>query len=251
MPPPRPAVLVVAGSDSSGGAGLQRDLRVLADLDVDALTAVTAVTAQTDHGVRCVLPVPAAVVRDQVEAALGSGRVRAVKVGMLAQRGVVDAVADALLDLPGLPVVVDPVLASSSGSPLLDDPGRVALVERLLPLATLLTPNLPEAAALLGEAPATDDAGLLRQARLLLGLGPGAVLLKGGHGSGGSSDDLLVTADGPPVRLRAPRLAATMRGTGCALATGIAARLAQGRPLRQACALSKASLTRRLARQGP
>ncbi len=136
-------------------------------------------------------------------------------------------------------MVLDPVLASSSGAALLDARGREALREHLVPRATLVTPNIPEAAALLGAEPATSEEELLRQAHAWLALGPAAVLIKGGHGSGSEAVDLLLSAGGSPRRLIASRSAKTQRGTGCALASGIAAGLAAGLELGEACARAK------------
>ena len=237
----RPAVLVIAGSDSSGGAGLQRDLRVLAELGLDAVCAVTAVTAQSDERVHAVHHVPPEIVRAQIDAARETRPVAAVKIGMLGTRATVEAVAKALCGL-NVPIVLDPVLASSSGGALLDEDGRAALSELLLACTTLLTPNIPEAAVLAGRPQARDEDEMLDQARLIQSLGPEAVLIKGGHASGEESVDLLVTADGLTERLAAPRRHAAMRGTGCVIATAIAAHLAQGKPLSAACRLAKQNL---------
>jgi hydroxymethylpyrimidine/phosphomethylpyrimidine kinase len=231
----RPAVLVIAGSDSSGGAGLARDLKVLADFRCEALCAISAVTAQTHGHLLGVHHVPAQMMRMQVRAALASSAVAAIKIGMLGRRATVSAVADCLARGAGVPVVLDPVLRSSSGGELLDEAGRAHLRERLIPLATLLTPNIPEAASLCGAAPAADPEALLAQARTLLAMGARAVLLKGGHAHGPEATDLLLSAGGEPRWLTAPRLAARARGTGCALAAAIAASLAHGAALEEAC----------------
>lgn len=301
---PRPAVLVIAATDSSGGAGLTRDVRVLSELSVDALCVVTAVTAQTDKKVTAVHYVPPEVIRAQIAAALATRQVGAIKIGMLGNRATVDAVVEGLtaggatpkrlragavvpgklgaasLEAPALrggsfhriPIVVDPVLVSTSGSVLLDAAGQAALTEALFPLATLVTPNVPETAALLGEALAVDEAGLVEQGRRLLEFGSGAILLKGGHPYAGRDDaadavDLLISGDGmiaggsddrPPTDGRPPpsdgrqqadvvhierivskRVAGTSRGTGCALASAIAAGLAAGKPLSEACRAAK------------
>jgi len=236
------AVLVIAGSDSSGGAGLVRDLRTLTDLDTPALCALTAVTAQTDHAVVHSEVLPEHVVRAQIEAAFATRAVAAVKIGMLATAATVRVVAEALGPRAGVPVVLDPVLAASSGGTLLDEDGRAAL-RGLLPRVALLTPNLPEAAALLGEAPAVTPSAVLAQARGLLALGVAAVLLKGGHGSGDEATDWLVTAGGEPRALSAPRLAHGIRGSGCALASAIAAYLAHGLALADACQHAKEYVT--------
>ncbi|HUN27406.1 MAG TPA: bifunctional hydroxymethylpyrimidine kinase/phosphomethylpyrimidine kinase [Steroidobacteraceae bacterium] len=244
----RPAVLVVAGSDSSGGAGLVRDVATLRDFGVEALCAVTAVTAQTDTRVAAVHPVPAAIIRQQIACAWATARVRAVKIGMLGTGAAVEAVAAALREAPQeVPVVLDPVLAASSGGTLLDEAGREALLRRLLPHVALLTPNVPEAAILLEDPEGADEEALIGQARRLLALGCGAVLLKGGHARGAQAIDWLVTRSGPPERIATARIAATCRGTGCALASAIAAQLACGSALFPACKQAQAYVVQGLA----
>ena len=233
------AVLVIAGSDSSGGAGLARDLHTLAAFRTQALCAVTAVTVQSDSRVIAVHPLPPDTVRAQIEAALATGRVGAIKIGMLGTRAIALTVAACLPPREQVPLVLDPVLASSSGAALLDPLGREVLRESLVPRATLVTPNIPEAAALLGAEPATTEEEVLRQAHAWLALGPAAVLIKGGHGSASEAVDLLLSAGGSPRRLVASRSAKTQRGTGCALASGIAAGLAAGLELGEACARAK------------
>ncbi len=215
-------VLLIGGTDSSGGAGLSRDVATAATLGAEAAPVVTAVTAQTDAGVRAVHPIPPETVAEQIRTA---GLVGAVKTGMLADAATVCAVAEAL---PRAPLVVDPVLAASSGRALLDAAGICALIDRLIPHAALLTPNLPEFARLirlLGTDGSERD-GI----RALLGLGCGAVLLKGGHAQGKTCEDRLYLAKAPddPVHLRGPRRPVCLRGTGCRLATTIATRLAAG-----------------------
>lgn len=238
-------VLVIAGSDSSGGAGVTRDVRTLTQLGIQARCVVTAVTAQSDARLFAMHVVPPRLVRAQLAAACASGRIDALKIGMLATAATVHAVC---AGLPGgaLPIVLDPVLASSSGGELLDRQGREALCAALLPRVTLLTPNIPEAAALLGSSPAQSEMELLQQARALLALGPEAVLLKGGHRSGPEATDLLLAHDGVPRWLRAPRVAIDRRGTGCVLAAAIAAGLATGLDLATACAHAKQHLTQSL-----
>lgn len=235
----RPAVLVIAGSDSSGGAGIVRDLQALADLGVDALCAITAVTAQTHDHVVSVHHVPPEIVRIQIRAALEPTAVKAVKIGMLGTGATVRAVADSLPRASEAPIVLDPVLLSSSGGVLLDKEGQTEMRARLIPLVTLLTPNIPEAAALCAAEPATSREALLEQARALLSMGARAVLLKGGHSPGAEAVDLLLTSQGVPQWLSSPRLDARCRGTGCALASAIAARLASGESLENACRSGK------------
>ena len=249
---PRPAVLVIAATDSSGGAGLTRDVRVLTEFGVDALCVVTAVTAQSDKKVSAVHHVPPEVVRAQIAAAFATRQIGAIKIGMLGTQATVEAVVAELsavrpaLDgsvlgasvTDGTPIVVDPVLVSTSGGILLDAAGQAALTGSLFRIATLITPNVPEAAALLGETLATDEADLIRQGQRLLGFGSQAILLKGGHRDGEEAVDLLIS--GAFIeRIASKRVVGSSRGTGCALASGIAAGLAAGRPLSEACRAAK------------
>ena len=238
-------VLVIAGTDSSGGAGLTRDVRTLTELGAGALCVVTAVTAQSDTQFCAAHVVPPELVRAQMAAALATHRADAIKIGMLATADTVLAI-EAALPSTAPPVVLDPVLLSSSGGELLDRAGRAALRARLLPRVTLLTPNIPEAAALLGSSCAESEAELLRQAAALLALGPLAVLLKGGHGAGTEASDLLLASNAPPRWLRAPRARSVRRGTGCTLASAIAAGLAQGLELTAACERAKQHVTQLL-----
>jgi len=237
------AVLVIAGTDSSGGAGLARDVATLTSLGVEAQCAVTAVTAQTDREVTAVELLPPHFVRAQIDAALATGRVAAIKIGMLGARAIVEAVAESIPPRTRQPLVLDPVLAATSGGALLETEGRAALVALLLPRTTLLTPNLPEAAALLESSPATSVAEIIGQGRALCARGAAAVLMKGGHASGERSTDWLVTAEGRVHELGAPRLAASRRGTGCALASATAAGLAAGLTLEAACRQAKEHVT--------
>jgi hydroxymethylpyrimidine/phosphomethylpyrimidine kinase len=230
---------VIAGSDSSGGAGIVRDVAVLAELGCEALCTVCAVTAQTHGQLVSVHHVPPQIVRAQITTALESAPIAAIKIGMLGTAATVSAVADSLPRGGTIPIVLDPVLLSSSGGVLLDEAGRAQMRSRLFPLATVLTPNIPEAASLCATAPATDREALLAQARSLLATGARAVLLKGGHAAGAESVDLLLTAEGRPQWLSSPRLDARCRGTGCALASAIAAGLAGGAAIEEACASAK------------
>jgi hydroxymethylpyrimidine/phosphomethylpyrimidine kinase len=230
-----PAVLVIAGSDSSGGAGIVRDLKVLADLGIEALCAISAVTAQTHGRLVSVHHIPPQIVRTQIRAALESATLGAVKIGMLGTAATVSAVAESLHRAGAIPLVLDPVLLSSSGGVLLDEAGQAEMRARLFPLATVITPNIAEAATLCGTPPASDREALLAQARSLLSMGARAVLLKGGHGGGAEAVDLLLTSQGVPRWLSSPRIEARCRGTGCALASAIAARLARGQSVEDAC----------------
>ncbi len=224
-----PRVLVIAGSDSGGGAGIQADIKTAMALGGYASTAITALTAQDTHGVRGVHPVPPAFIRQQIAMALADPGADAVKTGMLGDTVTIEAVAASLAEC-GLPLVVDPVMVAKGGATLLEPSAVEALKRALLPLATLITPNIPEAEALCG-VPVQGRDGMARAATLLLALGAPAVLLKGGHGEGAVVTDLLATADGVVVFER-PRLATRhTHGTGCTLATAIAVGLAAGMAL--------------------
>lgn len=239
-------VLVIGGSDPGGRAGVIRDVQTLHDLGTDAACALTAVTAQTDAAVLYVQLVEPIVLHQQVAAAFASGPVHAVKIGMLGSTQHAIAVADMLASSRWPAVVLDPVMAASSGGSLLEPSARDALCRRLLPHVTLLTPNVAEAAWLLDEPAAVDDEERVQQARRLHTLGARNVLLKGGHAGGAVARDILLLASGDELLLDAPRLDATMRGTGCALASAIAAGLAAGQEIEAACRAAKDHVHRRL-----
>ena len=225
-------LLTIAGSDSGGGAGIQADLLTFAAHGAYGLSAVTAVTVQDTLAVHAVHPVPPEVVAAQIDAAWGDIGVDGVKTGMLGSAAVVRAVAERLafhLATQRVPLVVDPVLAATAGPALLDADALPVLLARLLPLATVVTPNLPELARLTG-LPAADEPSRLAAARELARRGP-AVLAKGGHAPGGEVVDLLVIGEAVH-RFARPRLATRAgHGTGCALSAALAARLAAGEPL--------------------
>lgn len=224
-----PVVLTVAGSDPSGGAGIQADLKTATALGVYGASVVTAVTVQDTTGVHGVHEVPLDVVEGQLRGVLADLDVRAAKVGMLGSPALVALVADLLADVPAL--VVDPVMVSTSGHRLLPEDAESALRDLLVPRATLVTPNLPEAAVLTG-LPQDTDPGVL--ARSLRELGAVAALVKGGHGAGASSEDLLLDAAGS-AWFRAPRVETPhTHGTGCTLSAAVASRLALGATLRVA-----------------
>lgn len=239
-----PQVLVVAGADSSGGAGIARDIQTLSMLGLSPCLAITAVTVQTDKAVTHVEVMPAALVGDQMRASLEGGQVQAVKLGMLATPEIIREACLVLADHSSLPVVVDPVLVSSSGRQLMAEEGLSAY-RQLFPLATLLTPNLLELATLTGDDPAGTEEQAVDQARFLIDLGMQCVLVKGGHATGHEAVDLLVGPNGL-VRYVAPRLGATMRGTGCTLATAIAAGIALGRTVPESVHEAKSFVFRRL-----
>jgi hydroxymethylpyrimidine/phosphomethylpyrimidine kinase len=230
----RGRVLVVAGSDSGGGAGIQADIKTITMFGAYAATAITALTAQNTLGVEAVHIAPLDFVAKQIDVVMRDIGADVVKTGMLADAATIETVCDALArHAPGVPLVVDPVMVATSGARLLADDALGMLVRRLVPMARVITPNLPEAEALSGIT--IHDVAAMRQAAdALLALGVPAVLLKGGHLSGDQVVDLLATADGVE-EFAAPRIASrNTHGTGCTLASGIAASLAQGMTLRDA-----------------
>ena len=238
--------LSIAGSDSGGGAGIQADLRSFAALGVWGTTALTAITAQNTVGVRRVDALPPEAVRAQIDAVMEDFTVSAVKIGMLGTRAVVEAVAAALDHYRPRHVVVDPVMVAGSGDRLLADDAIHAVRDLLVPRATVLTPNLPEAGLLLGRSLRDDDGELRAAARDLHMAGAANVLLKGGH-RGGDADDLFVGEDGEAV-LSAERIPGRFtHGTGCTLSSAIAALLARERSPEQACREAKEFVTGAIA----
>jgi hydroxymethylpyrimidine/phosphomethylpyrimidine kinase len=239
--------LTIAGSDSSGGAGIQADLKTFAALGVYGASAITALTAQNTQGVEAVLVVPPDFVARQIKVVARDLNIGAVKIGMLATGEIIEAVAGALEILPGVPVVLDPVMVAASGDVLLDEDAIDTLRTVLLPRATLVTPNLPEAAKLLGEAEAKDERTMSAQAVALRRLGAKAVLIKGGHAEGDQAVDILIDDEGE-LRLEAPRIpTGNTHGTGCTLSSAIAAELAKGASLREAAARAKAYVSAAIA----
>jgi len=237
----KPRILVVAGSDSGGGAGIQADIKTITMLGGFAMTAVTALTAQNTLGVDEVLPVEARFVALQMKSVLTDIGADAIKTGMLGSARVVEAVADMCESLAfGVPLIVDPVMVAKGGARLLDKGAHDALVLRLLPLASLVTPNVPEAEVLTGMTIKTPR-DLERAADALLALGPSAVLMKGGHLEGDTVVDVLRTADGADHRFEGPRIVSrSTHGTGCTLASAIAAGIAEGLTLQGAVARARA-----------
>jgi hydroxymethylpyrimidine/phosphomethylpyrimidine kinase len=236
--------LTIAGSDSGGGAGIQADLKTFAALGVYGASVITALTAQNTTGVTGIHDVPPDFVRAQMDAVFSDLAVDAVKIGMLSRPEVIRAVADGLDRWRPAQVVLDPVMVAASGANLLAPEAVETLRAVLIPRAGLVTPNLPEAARILGEDPVEDEAAMLDQARRLLALGPAAVLVKGGHGHGAESADVLVRPDGHRW-YRAPRHETrNTHGTGCTLSSAIAAGLALGQPLEDAVGAAKDYVTR-------
>ena len=233
--------LTIAGSDSGGGAGIQADLKTFSALGVYGASVITALTAQNTRAVTRVEPASPAMIAAQIAAVFDDLDIRAVKLGMLGGVDAIRTVAAGLADRD-VPLVLDPVMIAKSGDALLPGDAVATLRDALLPMASLLTPNLPEAARLLDTAPAPDEAAMQDQGRALMRLGAGAVLMKGGHGSGETCTDLLITTGGT-LRLTAPRRATrNTHGTGCTLSAAIAAGLAQGMDMAQAVTRAHAYL---------
>ncbi len=224
-------VLAIAGSDSGGGAGIQADIKTITAMGAYATSAITALTAQDTRAVHAILPVPRDFIARQIEVVLGDIGADAIKTGMLGEAASIERVCDVLATrVPDVPIVVDPVMRATSGARLLEEAALEVTKRRLLPMATVLTPNVPEAEALTGMA-ITDHAAMHVAAVSLLTLGPKAVLLKGGHMPGERVVDILATGDGV-IEFAAPRIASRhTHGTGCTLASAIAAGLAQGMAL--------------------
>ncbi|MGE3149972.1 MAG: bifunctional hydroxymethylpyrimidine kinase/phosphomethylpyrimidine kinase [Pseudorhodoplanes sp.] len=242
-----PIAVTIAGSDSGGGAGIQADLKTFSALGVYGASVVTALTAQNTRGVSAIHDVPADFIAAQIDAVFSDLDVVAVKIGMLSQPATIRAVADGLKRHRQTRIVLDPVMVAASGDRLLAPEAVAVLRDALIPQALLVTPNLPEAAVLLDTPPATSEAQMREQAERLLVLGPRAVLLKGGHGEGAESIDILI-GEGFTARLAASRVATkNTHGTGCTLSAAIAAGLAKGLDLDKAVREAKTYVTAAIA----
>jgi hydroxymethylpyrimidine/phosphomethylpyrimidine kinase len=242
-----PIALTIAGSDSSGGAGIQADLKSFAALGVYGASVITALTAQNTQGVSGIHQVPAEFVTAQIDAVFSDLAIGAVKIGMVAHPPVIDAIAAGLRRWSLKHVVLDPVMVATSGDRLLAAEAVDTLRTRLIPLASVITPNLPEAAALLDEPIAQDGAAIESQGQRLRALGCAAVLIKGGHGKTPESTDYLCTSSGT-ITLAAKRIATkNTHGTGCSLSSAIAAGLAKGEDMETAVRNAKAWLTAAIA----
>jgi len=237
-----PIALTIAGSDSGGGAGIQADLKTFAALGVYGCSAISSLTAQNTCGVQGVLPVSPAFVQAQITSVLNDIPVAAIKTGMLAQADIISAVAQTLADHPLLPLVLDPVMVATSGDRLLAEDAVEALINELLPRALVITPNLHEAAALLNQPVAQNLTQMREQAGQLLSMGARNVLMKGGHSSDEQATDLLLTNEGEFL-FSSPRIATkNTHGTGCTLASAIAAGLAKKLSLQDAVQAAKTYL---------
>lgn len=241
-----PVALTIAGSDSGGGAGIQADLKTFAVLGVHGASAITAITAQNTVTVTDILDLPVRLIREQIDAVVDDIGVQAAKTGMLSSPEIIRAVADAIEAHRIEKLVVDPVMVAKGGAKLLRDDAVAALRERLLPLAAVVTPNLPEAEVLLGRSLGSLDEQV-KAAHELRELGPRAVVVKGGHGGGQSAVDVFL-ADGEPVLLEAPRFATkNTHGSGCVFSAAIAAGLARGEAPLEAVQAAKQFITAAIA----
>lgn len=234
-----PIAMTIAGSDSGGGAGIQADLKTFAALGVYGCSAIASLTAQNTQGVQGVLPIPPAFVQAQIQSVLSDIQVGAIKTGMLATADIITAVADSLKLHADIPLVLDPVMVATSGDRLLAEDAIQTLIQKLIPRVAVLTPNLLEAAALLNSSVATSIKEMRQQAELLLVMGAQSVLLKGGHSEGEQATDVFLTSDGFEL-FSAPRIVTkNTHGTGCTLASAIAAGLAKKLSLRDSVAQAK------------
>jgi len=239
--------VTIAGSDSSGGAGIQADLKTFAALGVYGASVIAALTAQNTKGVTAIHDVPSDFIAAQIDAVFSDLDVSAVKIGMLSRAAAIKAVAEGLKRHRAKNIVLDPVMIATSGDRLLATAAVEALRSELIPRALVVTPNLPEAAALTGASLARNEQEMEVQAREILALGARNVLIKGGHGEGTESVDLLV-GQGEVIRLSAKRIASrNTHGTGCTLSSAIAARLAKGLDLAAAAHDAKAYVTTAIA----
>lgn len=241
-----PHVLIIAGSDSSGGAGIVRDIETANSLSCKSSVAITAITAQTNDRVIAVKAAAPDLLAQQIHAALSSNPIKAIKIGMVATAENANCLQKTLSNLNDIPIIYDPVLAASSGGALAKNNLIKAINELLLGGCDLLTPNISELAQLLSARPAVSDQEAIEQAKKLLQKGAKAILVKGGHLSGELAQDYLVTNQGV-IPFSQPRLDAEMRGTGCTLSTSIACYLAKGDDLPLALAKAKDYLFSKLA----
>ena len=243
-----PSVLTIAGSDSGAGAGIQADLKTFAAMGVFGTTAITAITAQNTLGVQDVLALPPELVAAQIDAVVGDIGADVVKTGMLANADIVNVVVAKVRERALSPLVVDPVMVSSSGDRLFEDDAVDAIRERLLPLATIITPNLREAEVLLGRT-LTSWEEIRAGVEELVAMGAGAAIIKGGHpieGSKGAATDLLFDSEGLREYTTTRIESNNTHGTGCTFASAIAAALARGTNLRGSVAMAKAFVTKAL-----
>ncbi len=235
--------VTIAGSDSGGGAGIQADLKTFSALGVYGASVITALTAQNTRGVSAIHSAPMSFLAAQMDAVFSDLAVNAVKIGMLADVATVETVAAGLIRHQLTTVVIDPVMVAASGDALTNGDTVAALKAKLFPLGLIVTPNLPEAARLLDQPIADSAEAMIAQGQALLAMGARAALIKGGHGHGGTSDDVLVTKDGVSWYSAPRHDTQNTHGTGCTLSSAIAAELAKGHSLQDAVATAKLYVT--------
>ena len=234
-----PIALTIAGSDSGGGAGIQADLKTFSALGVYGASVITALTAQNTIGVQGVYGVPASFVEQQIDSVFADLKVSATKIGMLANPEIILAVSNKLNEYYCRNIVLDPVMVSATGDSLIEDDAVDVLIKSLFPLASVVTPNLHEAARILGTDLAMEDSDLEEQINAIKALGPKAVLLKGGHGTGNESNDLLLNNDGLHWFKSSRISTSNTHGTGCTLSSAITAGFASGFSLKEAVSSAK------------
>ncbi len=235
----QPHVLIVAGTDSSGGAGLVRDIETVSAFGMRCCVAVTAVTVQTHGQFHARIDLPSGAIAQQMRAALTANNVKVIKIGMLARTQVITEICEVLRQFPSIPAILDPIILSTSGGVLLEPQALDALCHTLLPLCTLLTPNVPELALLTNSQISETQDGIVKQASILMGRHSFSILVKGGHSHGNDCVDILCQPNCAPATFASPRLSASLRGSGCILSSAMAAELAQGAEIVEAIRSAK------------
>jgi hydroxymethylpyrimidine/phosphomethylpyrimidine kinase len=238
-----PNVLTIAGSDSGGGAGIQADIKAISATGSYACSVITAITAQNTQGVSAVMPISTHMVSAQLDSVFSDLTIDAVKIGMLADADIIKTVADKLRQYQPKHIVLDPVMVATSGDSLIQSDAVQALIDQLIPLATVITPNIPEAVKLNGKQ-TEQGFNAAETAKALLENGANGVLVKGGHSQGASSDDILVTSRGQHLYSAERVETNNTHGTGCTLSSAIASYLAQGYELAPACDMAKQYITK-------
>ncbi|UTO28871.1 hydroxymethylpyrimidine/phosphomethylpyrimidine kinase [Bartonella harrusi] len=233
-----PSILIVAGTDPTGGAGIVRDIETAAHFQIKANIALTCVNVQDDHHVTEIVPMTGKLIAAQMRCALEANSISAIKIGMTGTQTIIAAICDVLEDYPHIPVILDPVLVASSGGKLTTETIIESMMNKLLPHVDLLTPNREELALLSKSPLASDDEQAIQQAKKLLSFGPCSILIKGGHAEGRLATDSFINKT-EIINISTPRLKGTMRGTGCILSTATAAHLALNESLIEAVKKAK------------
>ncbi|WP_208437547.1 hydroxymethylpyrimidine/phosphomethylpyrimidine kinase [Bartonella taylorii] len=235
----KPSILIVAGTDPTGGAGIVRDIETAAHFQIKANLAITCVNVQDDNHVAEIVPMHEKLIAAQMRSALGANPISAIKIGMTGTKAIITAICNVLKDYPHIPVILDPVLVASSGGKLITEKITEIMINKLLPHVDLLTPNREELALLSQNPLASHHKQAIQQARKLLSFGPRSILIKGGHANGPLATDSFIDKT-EIINISTPRLTGTMRGTGCILSSAIAANLALNESMPQAIKNAKA-----------